>query len=134
MARCAKVYCTIYWAGYITKTYAVSAWMLPVSLLILGAAISAALPPQNLMLSALSAKGRKGTVFGTLMGVMTVANSLGPLFLGMIADRVGLTVTFRLAAAPVLLSCLLVIVVSRSKPVAALRLSSRNAGQPTSPR
>jgi MFS family permease len=108
-------------AFLLITTYTVSAWMLPISLLILGAAISAALPPQNLMLSALSPKGRKGTIFGTLMGIMTVANSLGPLVLGIIADRVGLTVTFRLAAIPVLLSCALVVVVARDRAVTDLR-------------
>ena len=105
----------------ILSTRVLSAWMLPFSLLIMGAAISAALPAQNLILSALSPSGRKGKVFGTSMGVMTIANSLGPLALGLIADRIGLTTTFRVASIPVLMSFVLVIIVSRNKDVKNLR-------------
>ncbi len=95
------------------STFTVSVWMLPIALITLGASISAAIPAQNLMLSALSPAGKKGATFGTLMGVMTVANSLGPLVLGAMADRVGLAVTFRLAAFPVIASCAFVAAVAR---------------------
>ena len=106
------------------STYATSAWSLPISLIVLGASISGALPAQNLILSTLSRKGRKGTTFGTLMGVMTIANSLGPLALGVLADRIGLHLTYRLAALPVLISCALVAFVSRKMRDTSLRPTS----------
>ena len=91
----------------------------------LGGAISAATPAQNLVLSALVGAGRKGTAFGALMGVMTIANSLGPIVLGVIADSLGLTVTFRLASIPVFASAILVALLSRSSAVAILRRPPR---------
>lgn len=111
----------------ILSTYTVAAWMLPVSLLILGGSISAAIPAQNLILSSLSRCGRKGTAFGALMGIMTIANSLGPLALGAIADRIGLSHTFRLAAVPVLVSCVLVVFLSRDSVFRVLQTRRNDA-------
>jgi MFS family permease len=99
----------------IAATLGASVWMLPLSLLALGASISAAIPAQNLVLSRLTPSGKKGATFGTLMGVMTIANSLGPLALGAAADAIGLAATFRLAATPVVVSCALVVIVARSR-------------------
>lgn len=105
----------------VLTTYTASIATLPVTLITLGAAISAAIPAQNLMLSSLSPAGKKGTVFGTLMGIMTIANSIGPLLLGLVADRIGLSATFRLASLPVLLSCVLVVFVARKRRIAQLK-------------
>jgi len=105
----------------IASTYLTGALMLPLSLLVFGASISAASPGQNLVLSALGGAGSKGTAFGALMGVMTIANSLGPMVLGIVADSVGLTFTFRLASIPVFASAILVALLSRSAVAPLLR-------------
>ena len=93
----------VHWA-----TYVESLWMLPVALGLLGASISACIPAQNLILSFLSGSGRKGKAFGLLMGVMTLANSVGPLLFGIAADRIGLGGALRLFAGPAIVSALLV--------------------------
>lgn len=109
----------------IASTYLGGVWMLPLSLLVLGASISAATPAQNLVLSALVGAGRKGTAFGALMGIMTIANALGPVALGVVADKLGLPLTFRLASIPVFLSAILVMPLSRNSAVAILRVPLR---------
>ena len=111
----------------VLTTYTASIVTLPLALIALGASISAAIPAQNLVLSALSPAGKKGTVFGTLMGIMTIANSVGPLLLGLIADRIGLSATFRLASLPVLLSCVLVVFVARRRHIALLKATEQTA-------
>ncbi len=112
----------------LSATYVTQPWMLPVALIILGGTISGAIPLQNMILSTFSGNGRKGSAFGMLMGIMTVANSLGPLFLGMIADRIGLTITFRMAAVPVLLSAILVVVVGRTPVLRFSQAAEAHAG------
>ena len=101
----------------ILSTYFHTLWMLPILLHFLGIGISAGIPAQNLILSSLSPKGRKGTAFGTLMGIGTLANALSPLLVGVIADAVGLDLTFRLAAIPTVLSCLLIYALTKTSAV-----------------
>jgi predicted MFS family arabinose efflux permease len=94
------------------STFVARAWALPAALLLLGAVVSASLPMQNMILSKLSPAGQEGTTFGSLMGFMTIANSIGPLIIGYCADRVGFAVTFRVATVPVLISSVLVLYVA----------------------
>ena len=104
----------------VVSTYVQAAWMLPLMLMLLGAGMSAAIPAQNLLLSSFSDPDKRGAAFGMLMGIMTIANSVGPLFLGIIADRIGLALTFRLAAIPVLISGAIVVAIGRARKRAAV--------------
>jgi MFS transporter, FSR family, fosmidomycin resistance protein len=64
----------------------------------LGVVSLACSPTQNLLAARLGPRFGKGEVFGILMGVMTVANALGPALFGAAADRAGLAASYRLAA------------------------------------
>jgi len=103
-------------------TYAAAAWMLPIILVFMGAGVSSAIPAQNLILSLLSRKGRKGEAYGMLMGFITIANSMAPLLFGVLADSFGLKMSFRLISIPVWLSCILLLAMLR---VPALKIAAR---------
>jgi MFS family permease len=90
-------------------TYATASWMLPIILVFMGAGVSSAIPAQNLILSLLSRRGRKGEAYGMMMGIITLANSMAPLLFGVLADSFGLKISLRLISIPVWLSCLLLL-------------------------
>ena len=90
-----------------------SNWMIFPLLLLLGGSVSAAIPAQNIILSSLSDPLKRGTAFGALMGIMTIANSTGPLFLGIIADYFGLATALSLASIPALVGVVLVAAIGR---------------------
>ena len=89
------------------------AWMLPVVLVFVGAGISAAIPGQNLILSSLTPRERKGEAYGILMGVMTLSNALGPIAFGAVADNAGLATALRIFALPIAVSVVVLPVVAR---------------------
>lgn len=91
-------------------------WLIFPLLLLLGSTVSAAIPAQNILLSSMSDPMRRGAAFGALMGIMTVANSTGPLILGIIADLLGLGAALALASIPALAGLVLIIVVGRVMP------------------
>ena len=95
-----------------------NSWLIFPLLFLLGGSLSAAIPAQNIILSSLSDPSRRGTAFGALMGIMTIANSTGPLFLGIIADYLGLNKALSLASIPVFAGICLMVVVRRLMPKA----------------
>lgn len=103
-------------------TYATAAWMLPVILIFMGAGVSSAIPAQNLIISLLSRRGRKGEAYGMMMGFITIANSMAPLLYGVLADSFGLKMSLRLISIPVWVSCVLLLTLLR---VPALRIVTK---------
>ena len=95
------------------STYIKTVWMFPMMLFLLGATISAGVPIQNVLLSSLSLRGRKGESYGIMMGIITVTNAVSPLLFGMVADVIGLDQTFRAASIPPILSGFLLFILMK---------------------
>jgi MFS family permease len=86
-------------------------WAYPPLLVVFGFAASTCLPPQNMILTALSGGRGKGQVFGLLMGLTTLTASASPLLFGLLADGAGLVAAVRLSVIPVVLGWLVMLVV-----------------------
>ena len=90
-------------------------WTLPLLVVVMGGLSSITNPAQNLLLSRLSGRWGRGTVFGFGMGMISLASAFSPGILGFIADRLGLRGAFAFFALPVLASCFLFLGLSRTR-------------------
>ncbi len=82
-------------------------------LFVLGVVSLACTPTQNILVARFGSRFGRGEVFGILMGVMTVANALGPAIFGAVADSRGLAGTLRMSALLPLASSLLFLALAR---------------------
>ena len=81
----------------------------PILVLLLGIFGSGSLINQNLLLTRLGTGLGKGTVFGLMMALGTVTSALSPTIFGLIADASGFSPALLVAAFPVTLGVLLLI-------------------------
>ena len=79
-------------------------WLAASVFLVFGGIASAAMPTQNLILTAMTGGTRRGQAFGLLMGITTITASISPGLFGVLADGIGLQATMRLFSLPVLAS------------------------------
>ena len=73
----------------------------PALLMCMGFLSSACLPPQTMILAALTGTRGKGSVFGVLMGMTSLTGALSPLLFGLLADAAGLVTAVRACVVPV---------------------------------
>jgi MFS family permease len=78
-------------------------WLMPVILMLLGACSGAYTPARNMVFVYLGSKWGSGQIFGIVMGIAGITNSMSPLLFGLIADIGGLRASMRFFAIPALL-------------------------------
>ena len=82
------------------------AWMLPPLLILLGACAGAFMPSRNMLFAVFGKKMGSGRVFGIVMAISTIVQSISPALFGIIADHWGLRVAVRVFTLPGLLGCI----------------------------
>ncbi len=89
-------------------------WLLPMLLVLLGGCSGAIMPSRNMVFSRYSATMGSGQVFGILMGLSTVTNSLSPIAYGFLADRSSLQVSMLFFALPALLGAAIAVSIAHA--------------------
>ncbi|UCB44628.1 MAG: MFS transporter [Spirochaetota bacterium] len=88
-------------------------WMLPLYFFFIGGFYASSWPAQDMIIAQMSRKIGRGEAFGYAMAVVSVTSSLGPLFFGMAADRIGLRLSIMASSASLLISFLVLFVLTR---------------------
>jgi MFS family permease len=88
-------------------------WVLLIYFFFIGGLYASAWPAQDMIIAQMSRRIGRGEAFGYFMAVIAITSSLGPLFFGMAADRIGLRLSIRAFSIPVIISFILILVLSR---------------------
>jgi MFS family permease len=86
-------------------------WLIPVVLILLGASSGAFGPSRNMLFVQLGKGWGGGQVFGIVVAISSITNSMSPLLFGLIADIGGLRASMRFFAIPALLGLFISLVV-----------------------
>jgi MFS family permease len=79
-------------------------WLLPLIIFIIGATYWGASPAMDMIITRMSSTLGKGEAFGYFSAITAVAYSVSPLLFGLLADKIGLTLSMRFFSIPLLIS------------------------------